>query len=1146
MKTHDFSFSKYYKQLFSFISFLILCTYSSLVLAQVIVIEPDTLNLNISNTFTVKNTGDSRLDYIIESNTSFRTFHSNGLTELNSLPVSPGPDGLAAIPNDAKWAYEVPTGDYSNYYNTYWLSLYSGFEGWASTGENWKYIKNGDLRFFYRGLSDGSGVASGFFSPRVEVGSENVSSFSMEVNFIYSKGTTWQIVPQSLTNNQVVTRFQVNPDQTIQVLVKDNFGHASYQRINVILPTGYFHLSMEVDRKTSLFTIFFNGQRVFTGKGFSNSLEQVAALSLNESEEASMQINMVNWDVYYPFYLIGCNPLVLIASDNENNYSDLSKVTGSLEPGASVTRSVGFSESDLIPGTYRDSLKVSTNDPDNPIVFLPYSITVDRPYIAPADYSAPPASLELEYNSTDVTLYKGDTVEVYFTLKNKSEIPQSLYFPQGTEIPLYKAFSHGSQNFDWKDISTTGTRLFLGNDDSQTVMMPDSGSITIGSNGYLSLGSTPANDPANRQIWDTYDLLSNIIAPYWDDLAPDDQSAILYLSEGDEFIVQYTNIPFNGTNIRNTFQVILYADGAIKYQYLHMHDRQSATIAVAPGYNPDELWGQYSRMDIANNEPFVTDSLAILFQTPNYYKTPRDTVEANDGYSFYPWIHYPTESSITVEPGESQEVRIKLTSKYYSNDAVNELPLGVTKSNIFLLSHPFQRDSYEPDDKSHYDAGAFVVPIKINVIENSVPLVDHINNIVITEKESIECTINATDINDSIVTIYLDSIPDFITEVRAENKSITYKIAPTYGDAGEYKLVIHAQDPHGAMDTDTLHLSVLPYHAISDFSLTYFKTGTLILTFNDSITFDVADPNIEKYTIRANTMEENIRSIRFTLDGHLINTDNTVPFTINHWELPKLSAGIHTLRVQAFSKRNARGDGYEMKVAHINVINSASITQFNIVDKNGILIKRVFEGDSINISDPKMNGFNVIAISNINAIRSVKFILNNITARIDNRSPYGVYGTSNGYENPWPITTGSYTLTATPYMKYYAWGPAGTSLTMNFTIVNNASTSINIASAREESLEEMVLNSEEQRQVLVYPNPVLDELYIDLSKISEGNFSLKLVNTHGQLLYSLQGNTEVISEYIISTNQLGLMSGVYYFQLIDAKGFHQVKKIIKQ
>jgi len=912
------------------------------------------------------------------------------------------------------------------------------------------------------------------------------------------------------------------------------------------LPIGYFHLSMEVDRKTSLFTISFNGQRVFTGKGFSNSVDQVAILSLNESEVASMQINMVNWQVYYPFYLIGCNPLVLIASDNENNYSDLSKVTGSLEPGASVTRTVGFSESDLIPGTYRDSLKVSTNDPDNPFVFLPYSITVDRPYIAPADYSAPPASLELEYNSTDVTLYKGDTVEVYFTLKNKSEIPQSLYFPQGTEIPLYKAFSHGSQNFDWKDISATGTRLFLGNDDSQTVMMPDSGSITIGSNGYLSLGSTLANDPANRQIYDTYDLLSNIIAPYWDDLAPDDQSAILYLSEGDEFIVQYTNIPFNGTNIRNTFQVILYADGAIKYQYLNMHDRQSATIAITTGNNGNYGSNYYTKMDIAHNEPFVTDSLAILFQLPYFFQSPHDTLEANDGYSFYPWILYPSESSITVAPGESQLVKIKLNSKYYSNDAVNELPLGVIKSNIFLLSHPFQRDSYEPDDKGHYDAGAFVIPIKINILENSFPILDPLTKILITEKELFELIVSAKDANDSIVNIFIDSIPDFIKEVRIDNKSITYKIAPTYGDAGEYKLVIHTQDPQGAMDTDTLHLSVLPFHSISNFSLIYFKTGTLVSTFSDSITFDVADPNIAKYTIRANTVEENIRSVRFTLDGHIINTDNRVPFTINHWELPKLSAGMHTLGAQAFSKRNARGDGYEIKVAHINVNNSASITQFNIVDNNGIVLKRLFDGDSINISDPKLNGFNVIAISNINTIRSVKFILNNVTARIDNRSPYGVYGTANGYEKPWPIKIGSYALTAIPYMYYHGWGPEGSSLTAHFTIISYTKTTTNLALGREESSEYLELTSEERRQLIVYPNPVIDELHIDLSKMAEDNFMLKIVNTNGQILYSLQGNTEINKVQSISTNQFGLTSGVYYIQLIDSKGFHEVKKIIKQ
>jgi len=337
---------------------------------------------------------------------------------------------------------------------------------------------------------------------------------------------------------------------------------------------------------------------------------------------------------------------------------------------------------------------------------------------------------------------------------------------------------------------------------------------------------------------------------------------------------------------------------------------------------------------------------------------------------------------------------------------------------------------------------------------------------------------------------------------------------------------------------------------IQDFSLYNFKTKTVVSSFDQLVVLDVADPDIENYTIRANVSSGDVSSVKFTLDGRKINIDNTQPYTINQWELPVLSSGAHTLIVQAYSRNFALGDAYETKEAYIAITNSATIVQFDVVDVNGDKIKTLFDGDVIDISQTEFNSLNIVAQTNINTTRSVKLTLNGITARIDNRVPYAISGTANGYEIPWQIKPGSYTLTATPYMKYYGWGPAGVPLTIHFTIANPipAISDAQVSSESARAFDDKILNSSEiMKQTIVYPNPVDNEAHVILNGVEPGsNVTLKILNTNGHVLYRFNGNAQYNSEHIIYLNQLGLTSGVYYLEVIDNSGYHEVKKIVKR
>ncbi len=1147
---------------------VLVCMLCGWVSAQSVSIEPDSLNLNSSNTFSITNNGTQPLHYVMESNTSFRSFHSSAPTEINNLPVHPGPNGIEAIPNTALWLantepgwggdVNLNTSIYTIQWNSPfhvafeelgWDSNLNTQDGWAAEGDTWHVNRPGRasdgsteyqyyFKFFFTGLSDGSNVPSGMFSPRVVLGSENVSSVSMEVNLLGALGSTWQIIPQSLTSGNVVTRLQINPDGTFQVLVKNNLGQASFQKLSVAAPLEHLKIGIEVDRATFSFTLFFNDQKVFAGQGFSNTVDQLGVLALNEKAGSIFEMNGDGWNFDSSVNLNGASSLVFFSEYNPDEYffTQSNQVERYLEPVQSVVEELVFSESDLLPGVYRDSIKISTNDPNKPLLFLPYAFAVERPYQPPSAFYSSAADLQLPYDTLEATIYNGDVATVTATVNNTSSAERLVYFPKRSENSKILAFSHGSQSFQWIEISTIGTALTLGDDDSQPVQMPFafpfahglSDFITIGSNGYLKTGITQADDPAIRTFQPDFESLPNTIGPFWCDFAPDDASGIYYWGDDERFVVQYNNVPIKGTALRNTFEAIFYPDGAIQFQYLHVNDQLRASIGIGGSTN-------FRPINIAYKEPWIKDSLAILFQPQrtDVYDFETELIMSE----MFPWIHYPEEGSALIGPG-SHNVDIQLSG----------MPVGVSKGRILLQSKPpSEVQSTGNDEIIPYDAGTLMLPVKVTVLENPLPVIDSIPPVSLYEGESKDILLTATDLNDAQVQISIDSLPEFITLVETQDGSVQYKISPVQGDAGEYALVVRATDPHHAFDVDTLYLTVLPPNAVVDFSLTYFKTGVVVSTFDQHITLDVADPNIEKYTVRANTIGK-VGSVKFLLDGRKINVDNTEPFTINAWALPVLSSGLHTLVAQSFSKNNAKGDLNNSKELAIYITNSAAITSFYIVDRNGNKIKDIVDGEIIPAGQPEFSGFNIMAYTNISAVRSVRFLLNGITARIDNRAPYAVSGKANGNDTPWSINPGTYTLTAIPYMKYYAWGPEGVPLSLHFTVTHNTAPAANLLAQEEIKFENsnLSLNSEGQKLLLVYPNPVGDEMNISLSNVNDGKFILRIMNAKAQVVYTMEGNAQTVQEQIISTRQLGMTAGIYYIQLIGTNGFNEVNKFIKQ
>jgi hypothetical protein len=183
----------------------------------------------------------------------------------------------------------------------------------------------------------------------------------------------------------------------------------------------------------------------------------------------------------------------------------------------------------------------------------------------------------------------------------------------------------GGPTYDWIDIRATGTSISLSDDDYEQVSLPfdfsfygvDHSTVYISSNGYLTFG-TDRTDYTNDAIPST-NQPNDYIAPFWDDLDPRGSGTqIHYLSDATNgrFIVQYTDIRhynYRWSTDRYTFQVILYEDGRIKYQYQDMlgggYGVTSATVGIEAPAGTDGL-------TVAYNEPYVENGLAVLID-PN-------------------------------------------------------------------------------------------------------------------------------------------------------------------------------------------------------------------------------------------------------------------------------------------------------------------------------------------------------------------------------------------------------------------------------------------------------------------------------------------------------------------------------------------------
>ncbi|MEE2858433.1 MAG: nidogen-like domain-containing protein, partial [Candidatus Neomarinimicrobiota bacterium] len=131
-------------------------------------------------------------------------------------------------------------------------------------------------------------------------------------------------------------------------------------------------------------------------------------------------------------------------------------------------------------------------------------------------------------------------------------------------------------------------------------------SVRVSTNGFLSFTST-ATSYTNQSIPSNGDP-NALLAPFWDDLNPSSGGQMYYFSWGDHFVVQWDEVPLYSGGGSETFQVVLYADGRILFNYKTVTAVDGCTVGIENESGTDGL-------QVVFNSNYLHDDMTILFSS---------------------------------------------------------------------------------------------------------------------------------------------------------------------------------------------------------------------------------------------------------------------------------------------------------------------------------------------------------------------------------------------------------------------------------------------------------------------------------------------------------------------------------------------------
>jgi hypothetical protein len=325
--------------------------------------------------------------------------------------------------------------------------------------------------------------------------------------------------------------------------------------------------------------------------------------------------------------------------------------------GDSLLIPVTINTAALSPGEYSADIDFTSNDPNLPSGTIAVNLLIYSPDIYLAETSISEIVPTDSVKTHDFVIENNGPGELNFSISRQMFNGKTGAAPGKNNVPLgYRTadaekdggtepfFAPADKNsggpddwgynwidsdepdgptYAWVDISSIGTAVILGDDDS-TAAIPIGfdfpfyenfyTSLNIGSNGIVTFGGgskARTNNPIpNAQA------PNNMIALWWDDLDPSSGGNIYYHNlDSERFVVSFVDVPNyksgGGTGSLN-FQAVLYANGKIILQYATMDPGSDydglagATVGIENAAGDDGLLVVY-------NAEYMHDNLAVQF-----------------------------------------------------------------------------------------------------------------------------------------------------------------------------------------------------------------------------------------------------------------------------------------------------------------------------------------------------------------------------------------------------------------------------------------------------------------------------------------------------------------------------------------------------
>ena len=266
--------------------------------------------------------------------------------------------------------------------------------------------------------------------------------------------------------------------------------------------------------------------------------------------------------------------------------------------------------------------------------------------------------------------------------------------------------STGGPSFAWIDITGSGTRIPLADDDNQGPFAlglafdfygHQRDSVRVCSNGWLSFTSE-SHQFHHHPIPSALDP-NSLIAPLWADLDPSQGGSVYYLADSTHgrFIVSWVNVPFRGTGDSCTFEAVLDTSGDVVFQYLRLPasvrlGTDSSSVGIENDSGTVGLEYLHDGLPVENQ---LHDSLAIRFYRlhfdacPTTFLRPMQQVLAGDSIAPLVVVRNTGLDTVTfptvLRIGGSYDETLTVTGLAPLTDKMLTFPVWVPDADTYAL-----------------------------------------------------------------------------------------------------------------------------------------------------------------------------------------------------------------------------------------------------------------------------------------------------------------------------------------------------------------------------------------------------------------------------------------------------------------------------